>query len=90
MNLTQFINSKYQWVGHLYHRRYCTDQVHEDEAILFISQHQYLNPVRVGMLVQPEDKRWISYHMFIGLEGADLVIRFPYCRNWPRMYTSGI
>ena len=73
MSFTHYMNDKYELVGHLFQGRYGAEPVHENDVMLFISRYIHLNPVRAGMVANPEDYRWSSYRMFIGQESADLV-----------------
>lgn len=67
MCFTQYINRKYNWVGHLFQDRYGAEQLNDESAMLVVSRYIHLNPVKAGMVSRPEDYVWSSYRAFVGL-----------------------
>lgn len=59
---TQYINKTYQRRGTLWEGRFRSCMLDESDYILLCSRYIELNPVRVGIVSNPEEYRWSSYH----------------------------
>jgi len=57
-------------VGHLLQGRFKSILVEKDSYLLEVSRYIVLNPVRAGMVEQPEEYRWSSFRSIIGIETA--------------------
>ena len=64
---TQRFNRHHRMVGHLYQGRYKAILVQKENYLLELARYVVLNPVRAGMVNQPEDWHWSSYPVMIGL-----------------------
>jgi putative transposase len=69
----QNFNSKYNYVGHLYQGRYGAEIIESDSHNLEASRYIHLNPVRARMVSKPEEYRWSSHRMYIGLEEESMI-----------------
>jgi hypothetical protein len=58
---TQKFNGRYRESGHLFQGRYKAILVQKDSHLLELTRYVVLNPVRAGMVGQPENWRWSSY-----------------------------
>ncbi len=67
---TQRFNRCYGLVGHLFQGRYKAILVQKDAYLLELSRYVVLNPVRAGMVEQPEEWSWSSYRSTVGLVAA--------------------
>ena len=63
----RYFNTKYKYIGHLYQDRYHTEIIENDAQMLTTSRYIHLNPVRANMVNKPEEYKWSSYSIFIGL-----------------------
>lgn len=63
----KYFNTKYRYIGHLYQDRYHTEIIESDAQMLTTSRYIHLNPVRARMVTKPEEYKWSSYNIFIGL-----------------------
>jgi putative transposase len=63
---TQRFNKKYNRVGHVYQGRYKSILVDKDSYLMELCRYTVLNPVRAGMVNDPMDYSWSSYHDTIG------------------------
>jgi hypothetical protein len=63
---TGYFNRKYRRVGHLLQGRYRAILVDKDEYLLPLSRYVHLNPVRAGIVENPERYPWSSYGGYIG------------------------
>ncbi len=63
---TQKFNNKYKRVGHLFQGRYKAILVEKESYLLELSRYIVLNPVRAGIVSQPEEWPWSSYCAIIG------------------------
>lgn len=61
-----YFNRKYHRIGHLFHGRFKSILVEADEYLKQVSRYIHLNPVRAGLVDQPDDYRWSSYPIFTG------------------------
>ena len=64
---TTYFNVKRKRAGHLFQGRYKAIIVDADAYALELSRYIHLNPLRVGMVIKPEEYQWSSYRSFIGL-----------------------
>ena len=64
---TQGFNQRYRRVGHLFQGRYKAIIVEKDNHLLSLCRYVVLNPVRVGLIKEPEKWRWSSYGATTGL-----------------------
>ena len=63
---TQKFNNKYKRVGHLFQGRYKAILVEKESYLLELSRYIVLNPVRAGIVSQPEEWPWSNYCAIIG------------------------
>lgn len=63
---TQSFNRRHERVGHVFQGRYKAILVDKDSYALELCRYIVLNPVRAGMVRQPEDWRWSSYSATAG------------------------
>ena len=50
-------NRKYQRTGHVFQGRYGSECVEDDEYLLTVIRYIHKNPVKAGMISEPEDYR---------------------------------
>ncbi len=65
---TQNFNRRYHEGGHLFQGRYKAILVQKEAYLLELTRYIALNPVRAGMVREPEDWVWSSYRAMIGVE----------------------
>ena len=63
---TGYFNRKYGRVGHLFQGRYRGILVEKETYLIPLSRYVHLNPVRAGVVENPEEYPWSSYRGFIG------------------------
>ena len=63
---TRFFNKKYDLVGHLFQGRYRSVLVEKEAYLMEVSRYIHLNPVRAGIVKNPEDYRWSSFQAYMG------------------------
>jgi hypothetical protein len=63
---TTYFNIKRKRAGHLFQGRYKAILVEADEYATELSRYIHLNPVRAGIVSNPEDYPWSSYRSYIG------------------------
>lgn len=66
-------NKKYKRKGHLFQGRFKGILVDRDTYLLELSRYIHLNPVKAGVVNNPEDYKWSSYGYYIGKEKDSLV-----------------
>jgi len=64
---SQHFNRRHERVGHLLQGRFNGILVEHDSHLLELARYVVLNPVRAGMAVAPEDYRWSSLRVTLGL-----------------------
>jgi len=62
----QYFNKKYKRRGYLYQGRYKAVLVQSGTYLRRLIRYIHLNPVRAGIVQQPEDYRWSSHRAYIG------------------------
>lgn len=65
---TQAFNKKHHKCGHVFQGRYKAILVQKTSHLLEVCRYVALNPVRAGIVDNPEDWRWSSYRATTGLE----------------------
>lgn len=65
---TRWLNDKRQKTGHLFQGRYKALLVAQDSYLLELVRYIHLNPVRAGLVKQPEDYQWSGHNCYIGKE----------------------
>lgn len=66
-NYAQYFNSVNSYQGHLFEGRYKACLVEDDTYFLQTSRYIHLNPVKAGIVENPEDYPWSSYRTMLGL-----------------------
>lgn len=67
---TTYYNIRHQRYGHLFQGRYRSIVVEKDSYFLELSRYIHLNPVRAGIVKDPEDYTWSSYRGYLGKKDA--------------------
>ncbi len=67
---TIYFNKKYNTVGHLFQGRYKAILCDRNEYLLTLLKYIHLNPVRAGIVINPDDYRWSS-HIFYTKENKE-------------------
>jgi REP element-mobilizing transposase RayT len=63
---TMAFNRRHRRVGHVFQGRYRSHVVEKDAYLLELTRYLHLNPVRAGLVTQPERYLWSSYREFLG------------------------
>jgi putative transposase len=58
---TMYFNWRYGTVGHLFQRRYKAILCDKDAYLVSLVKYLHCNPVRAGMVKQPEEYWWSSH-----------------------------
>lgn len=62
---TQYVNRKYEKVGHLFQGRYKAIVCEADEYLLELVRYIHLNPVRARIVPQPEEYEYSSHRIYL-------------------------
>jgi REP element-mobilizing transposase RayT len=57
-------NGKYQRSGHVFQGRYASECVEDDSYLLTVIRYIHQNPVKAGMVINPEDYLWSSIQAY--------------------------
>ena len=57
-----YVNKRRNRVGHLFQGRFFSRVVDKDSYLLELSRYIHLNPVKAGLVKEPEDYLWSSYN----------------------------
>ncbi|MBO1223308.1 MAG: transposase [Candidatus Scalindua sediminis] len=72
---TVYINKKHKRFGHLFQGRFKGIIVDKETYLIVLSRYIHLNPVRAGIVKNPEDYKWTSYRKYIGVyNGKDSIV----------------
>jgi len=66
------INKRYERVGALFQGQFQAKRIDRNEYLLHLSCYIHLNPVRAGLVKQPEDWAFSSYREYLGLRHGQL------------------
>ena len=70
---TMYFNRRYGTVGHLFQGRYRAILCDRDTYLFGLVKYLHGNPVRAGMVRQPEEYRWSSHRDYVGLNKNGIV-----------------
>jgi putative transposase len=62
----KWYNQKYGRSGHVFQGRYGSECVEEDKYLLAVVRYIHNNPMKAGMVREPEAYRWSSIHAYTG------------------------
>jgi putative transposase len=65
---TRWVNRQQRKTGHLFQGRYKAILVDADAYLLGLVRYVHLNPVRAGLVEQPEAYRWSGHRTYLGLD----------------------
>jgi REP element-mobilizing transposase RayT len=63
---SQYFNRRHDLVGHVFQGRYKAILVQKETYLLELARYIVLNPVRAGVVAEPEDWPWSSYRLTLG------------------------
>jgi len=64
----QYVNKIHNRIGHLFEARYKNKIVDVNEYGLWLSRYIHRQPCDAGLVLDPEQYRWTSYRVYLGLE----------------------
>ena len=67
---TNFFNTKWKRIGHLFQGRYRALLVEKDSYGVELSRYIHLNPVRAELVKEPSDYLWSSYQAYVGMKNS--------------------
>jgi REP element-mobilizing transposase RayT/predicted nucleotidyltransferase len=70
---TQYFNRRYDRVGHVFQGRYKAIICDKDAYLLELVRYIHLNPVRAGLVDEPEDYPWSSHRIYIGEDRSEAI-----------------
>jgi hypothetical protein len=70
---TQYFNRRYGRVGHVFQGRYKAIVCDRDVYLLELVRYIHLNPVRAGLVDEPEDYPWSSHRIYIGEDRSEAI-----------------
>ena len=68
-----YFNKRHSRNGHLFQGRFKDILVEKEKYLLKLSRYIHLNPVKAGITTLPEDYKWSSYGIYLGLKKDCLV-----------------
>jgi putative transposase len=77
----RLFNKTHQRTGTLFEGRYKSTLIQTERYLLACMAYIDLNPVRAGMVAQPQDYPWSSYGYYAGLRSDPLVTPHPHFWN---------
>ncbi|MDQ5985309.1 MAG: hypothetical protein CSYNP_01017 [Syntrophus sp. SKADARSKE-3] len=75
LSYAQYFKKKYKYTGHFWQDRFKSIIISKDEYLLACGSYVELNPVRAGMVKDPQDYPWGSYKTNAYGEKDDLIDR---------------
>jgi hypothetical protein len=78
----QYHNRRYQRVGHVLQGRHKAILCQSDRYLSELVRYIHLNPLRAGMVNQPEDYEYSSHGAYLGIEPAGMVDVDPVLRHF--------
>jgi len=69
----RYFNERYSTVGHVFQGRYGSKIIDNNYYNLIVNRYIHLNPVKDKLIIKPEDYKWSSYSIYMGLCKSSLV-----------------
>jgi REP-associated tyrosine transposase len=66
-NYAQWWNKRHERVGHVFQGRFKEQIVQEQDYLVVLCRYVARNPVRGGLAMHPEEWKWSSYGMTVGI-----------------------
>jgi hypothetical protein len=91
----RYHNAKYNLGGHVFDGPYQAFRVPTFRLTMWTLAYVFLNPVKAGLCLQPEDYAWSGYQSFLGRKGSPLGVKsssfmnrvdLPPKRAWERFH----
>jgi putative transposase len=70
---TQYFNTKYKKVGHLFQGRYKTILCDKDRYLIILVRYIHLNPVHAKLVSHPKDFKWSSHNAYLCGENESFI-----------------
>jgi putative transposase len=77
----KYFNKKYERKGHVFSGAYRSALCFDDTYLLAASAYTHLNPVKAGLVVNPEDYKWSSCSLFLNDIERDSFINYKFVLN---------
>ena len=71
---TVYFNRRHQRIGHLFQGRYKAIIVDKDAYLLELTRYIHLNPIRAGIVTDPEKYRWSSHRSYLDMNKENKLI----------------
>ena len=63
-SFAMYMNKKYKRVGYLFQDRFKSTLIESNPQLMWTSSYIHMNPVKDGLVKNPEDYKWSSYNDF--------------------------
>lgn len=70
VSYVRYFNNKYKRVGHLFQDRFKSQVVEKESYVLSLVRYIHQNPVKAGIVRNPADYRWSSYHSYLDKDNS--------------------
>ena len=84
LSYARFFNWRYRRVGHVFQGPYRCVHIRREEQLVQTARYVALNPVRAGLVPNPEAWPWTSYRATAGLEPAPAFLQVDRIRGYFR------
>jgi len=81
LSYAQSFKGKYRHFGHFWQDRYKSILISNDEYLLACGSYVELNPVRAGVVEDPQDYKWSSYSAYAHGKNDKLIDEHPIYKN---------
>lgn len=73
LSYAQYYKARYKHIGHFWQDRYKSIIISKDRYLLACGSYVELNPVRAGIVDDPEDYKWSSYSIYAYGKGDESI-----------------
>ena len=70
-----YINKKYKRVGYVFQDRFKSVLIENNSQLMWTSAYIHMNPVKDGLVKNPDEYKWSSYKDFVGQRNLPIVNR---------------
>ncbi|RDW18806.1 transposase [Oceanobacillus arenosus] len=68
-----YFNNKHGVTGHVFEKRFFDERILTSLSMLKVSRYIHLNPVKAGMVRDPENYQWSSYRQYYHVSDSSLL-----------------
>lgn len=74
VSYASYFNRKYDRIGPVFQGRYRSEDIEEETYFLAVARYIHQNPMKAGMVAEPESYKWSSYGDYINIKRQNKLV----------------